>query len=218
MHKIYTHETLTIEAFENVHVRDRFSILSESLELAPAVGHIMEFGVFQGKIINFLAGMAPGRQVHGFDSFEGLPEAWTRTTAGGSYPKGHFDLKGQLPIVKNNVDLFKGYFEDTLPEWLVNHPGNVAFIHNDSDLYSSTIYVLKQLNRRITPGTVIVFDELCDWDNVFGATRPQFNAKPTYDNWRLHEWKALLEWMKECNRKISIIGRGQLFQAAVIVA
>jgi len=38
-------------------------------------GHYLEFGVFTGGTIRFIAKRIGGRTIHGFDSFEGLPEA-----------------------------------------------------------------------------------------------------------------------------------------------
>jgi hypothetical protein len=36
---------------------------------------VCEFGVWKGATINYIASKTPG-PVHGFDSFEGLPEDW----------------------------------------------------------------------------------------------------------------------------------------------
>ena len=52
-------------------------------------------------------------QVHGFDSFEGLPEAWREGRGG-----GFFDRGGQLPQVAPNVRLHAGWFDATLPAFL----------------------------------------------------------------------------------------------------
>lgn len=55
----------------------------------------------------------PDQTIHGFDSFEGLPEDWSHVL------KGAFgEIKGALP---DNVRLYKGWFEDTLPEWFKLH-------------------------------------------------------------------------------------------------
>jgi hypothetical protein len=40
----------------------------------PSAGAILEFGVAGGGTINQIARHAKGRPVHGFDSFDGLPE------------------------------------------------------------------------------------------------------------------------------------------------
>jgi len=36
----------------------------------------MEFGVYEGGTINFIAGLNPTKTIYGFDGFKGLPEEW----------------------------------------------------------------------------------------------------------------------------------------------
>ena len=73
--------------------------------------------------------------------------------------KNVFDLKKTLPVVPNNVILFKGYFDKTLPKFLKQNSENVSFIHVDCDIYSSTKTIFQYLAEYIVPGTIIVFDE-----------------------------------------------------------
>lgn len=146
------------------------------LSSVAAEGHFLEFGVFTGGTIRFIARRIGQRKIHGFDSFEGLPEAW-----GGLYlGRKAFDVGGRLPRVPHNVLLHRGYFETSLPKWLDKYPGPVAFIHLDCDLYSSTRTVLGLIAPRLVPGTVILFDEY-------------FN----YPNWEQHEFKAFREFTAE---------------------
>ena len=42
-------------------------------------------------------------------------------------------------------------------------------IHNDSDLYSATLYVLTRANDIILPGTIIIFDEFYSVMHEFRA-------------------------------------------------
>jgi len=187
---------------------NRLDHLHHALELAPADGYILEFGVYRGGSLNWLARWAEERRqprVFGFDSFEGLPEAWVRTKSGEGYARGHFALE-RLPAVLPNALLVPGFFDATLPGWRAAHAGPVALLHNDSDLYCSTIDTLTQLNDRIVPGTIIVFDELCDWRN-----------SGVYDAWEEGEWRALREWMAAHDRRIAVLSRNQEFAAAIRV-
>lgn len=178
--------------------------LRKTIRMAPKHGHIMEFGVFRGKTIRAIAKCVPNRIVYGFDSFVGLPESWKRTE-NDIYDKGHF--KTQIPDVPHNVVIVKGFFEDTLPNWVKENSFQlVAFLHIDSDLYSSAITILYSLNELIKPGTIIVFDELCDWSN-----------QHIYDFWEDGEWKSLHEWMEQFNRKVKPISRTKQFAAAMEV-
>ena len=122
------------------------------LDSATLDGLVLEFGVRFGISIRQIAELA-GQNVHGFDSFEGLPEAWH------DEPRGSYSTLGVMPVASSNVSLHRGWFENTLPPFLEAHPGPVRFMNVDCDLYSSTRTVLELLATRIVPGTVIVFDE-----------------------------------------------------------
>lgn len=119
---------------------------------APRSGLVLEFGVRHGNTIRQIAKLA-NQPVHGFDGFEGLPEAWHTET------KGSYSTKGNIPVVPKNVRLHVGWFEETLPTFLENHEGPVRFINVDCDIYSSTKTVLDLLASRMVAGSVIVFDE-----------------------------------------------------------
>lgn len=203
-----TAATLHIEDFR-LHSRifqDRREQLVWALHKSAGTdGLIMEFGVWQGGSINYLAKEFPDLTFWGFDSFEGLPERWVRTKQGDSYEKGHFSIDG-LPNVWSNVNLVKGFFENSLDLWLTEHPGPARLVHIDCDLYGGAKYVLDALNLRIVRGTVIVFDELCDWED-----------SGVYDNWEAGEWRALREWLKEKKRKIRILSRDVRYSAVVEV-
>jgi|GEM_PF-1854276 len=116
-------------------------------------GLYTELGVYKGGMINFMAARLPEITFHGFDSFEGLPETWNK------YPVGHLSLNGEMPEVLPNVQLYKGWFADTLPAFVANHDEPAAFIHIDCDIYSATQTILSEFHDLIVPGTVIVFDE-----------------------------------------------------------
>ena len=117
------------------------------------------------------------------DSHEGLPERWT------SDPEGMYSAGGVLPDVKPNVQLIRGWFEETLPRFLKEHGEKCSFIHIDCDLYSSAKTVLSELRERIVPGTVIVFDEY-------------FN----YPGWQQYEYRAFQEFTEESGTAYEYIG------------
>ncbi len=148
-------------------------------------GHYLEFGVFTGGTIRFIARRIGKRTIHGFDSFEGLPDAWSGFNLGGKT----FDVGGRVPRVPKNTLLHRGYFDASLAKWLDDYPGPVAFMHVDCDLYSSTKTVFKLTASRLVPGTVILFDEY-------------FN----YPNWEQHEFKAFQEFVTEHGIKYTYLG------------
>lgn len=150
-------------------------ILLYAVRKAELPGLILEFGVAEGVSIGHIANHVK-RTVHGFDSFEGLPEDWP----GRHEPQGAYSTDGRLPRVPKNVVLHPGWFAETLPAFLAQHGGPAAFLHVDCDLYASAKTVLDLLAERIVPGTVVVFDEY-------------FN----YPSWREHEFKAFQEFVQE---------------------
>jgi hypothetical protein len=152
--------------------RDAFDVLSYASTHVAVDGLVAEFGVRTGSTINHLARRNRKKVIHGFDSFEGLPEAWT----GWTMPAGAFRGEG-IPTVEPNVELHVGWFDETLPVFLAAHPDPVALIHIDSDIYSSARTVLQALAPRMQPGSVIVFNEY-------------FN----YPNWKQHEYRAFQEF------------------------
>ena len=122
----------------------------------------LEFGVFSGKTINYISKFTTDK-VYGFDSFEGLPEKW-RDGA----DKGTFSTYGILPKVNDNVELIKGWFDQTLLDFVKVHNKKVSFIHIDVDLYSSTKYILNTLKGYIDNYCVIIFDELVNYPGFDG--------------------------------------------------
>lgn len=129
------------------------AVLAQAIEEAPADGLACEFGVYQGLSLRFIAARRPG-PVHGFDSFQGLPEAWKEGEGAGSY-----SARNRLPSVPANVTLHPGWFEETLPAFVSGAPGRIALLHIDCDIYRSTATVLAQVRSLLAPGTVVAFDE-----------------------------------------------------------
>lgn len=193
---------MKIEDFKDVPVfESRHDHLRHAIGASPIDGYALEFGVWKGGSIAVLAEMKP--TVFGFDTFKGLPEdlLW----GGKVFPKGHFGLES-VPVCMDNVVLYKGLFKSTIPEWLKEYPLYISFLHIDSDLYSSCRDVLWGLNERISPGCIIAFDELFD-----------FQTPPSYPEWPDGEWKALQEWMKEFGRECVPLARTGRHQGSVRV-
>jgi hypothetical protein len=168
-------------------------LLDFALEQVTVAGLYLEFGVYSGGTIRHLAQRKPGIKFHGFDSFEGLPDAW----AGFQLGRHTFTRNGRIPRVPDNVILHKGWFSDTVPVWCRETQGPIAFIHIDCDLYSSTVDILQALGERLRVGTVIVFDEY-------------FN----YPGWERHEFKAWQEFVAQYAIKYAYLGYAR-YQVAI---
>ena len=66
-------------------------------------GAALEFGVWNGRSINYMAEVRPDATFYGFNSFEGLPENWIP-----NHPAGHFKtdvdkIKTRDNIIAHNI-------------------------------------------------------------------------------------------------------------------
>ena len=147
-------------------------------------GLILEFGVSEAKSINYFSKLVD-QTVYGFDSFEGLKEDW----AGSGYLKGHFSRGGELPLVSSNVQLVKGWFDETLPDFLLKEPGLVKIMHIDGDTYEAATAVLDIIEDRLISGSIIIFDE------YFG-----------YLGWKDGEYKAFQELVERKKLRYRYVG------------
>jgi len=143
----------------------------------------LEFGVASGTTINYISRFTPYK-VYGFDSFEGLPEKWRD-----DFEKGAFTMNGCLPRVNPNVELIKGWFHETLPDFIKQQNKKISFIHMDADLYSSTKYVLDAVKDHMEMHCILVFDELVN-----------------YPGFEHGELKAFYEWITENDVQYQWVG------------
>ena len=158
---------------------DSLTTLRYGLDIAPAEGMALEFGVFAGRSLRVIAGSRPGKEVYGFDSFEGLPEDFRPHVRQGTF------ALDRLPDVPG-AEFVVGWFDETLPGFLEEHPGPVAFLHIDGDLYSSAKTVLDHVGPRLRAGSVVVFDEF-------------FN----FPGWEQHEYRAWREWLDATGAQVT---------------
>lgn len=146
----------------------------------------LEFGVSKGTSIRYWSGLLKnsGSMLHGFDSFEGLPEEFNMT-----HGRSAFSTHGVVPTIEDErVTFFKGWFEETLARYSVpDH--DVMVVNLDADLYSSTKTVLQFLKTHLSVGTYLYFDEFND---------------------RHHELRAFDEFLKETPLKFRVVGVNQI--------
>lgn len=173
----------------------------------PVKGLCLEFGVWRGTTINCAAACHKNRNFYGFDSFDGLPENWN---LGDKIVTVDEFKMSNMPNVLSNVHLIKGLFQDTLINWWNENKNDIAYLHIDSDIYSSAKFVLNVLRDGITKNTIVRFDELVDWN--------EFTKKDAikYANWREHEWKAFEEFVKDTGKSFIPISRNVKWGASVV--
>lgn len=170
----------------------KWILLRQAINSVTLPGDFAEFGVYKGESAKqILKFMPTHRQLWLFDSFLGLPENWRH------FPKGHFNTNGVAPDIKDTrVHIIKGWFKDTVPTWAKGIDSPLAFVHIDSDLYSSSKTLLTSIRHLLISGTIIQFDE------IHG-----------YSNSQSHEYKA---WI-ETGLQFKWLCRNPRYQAALCV-
>ena len=136
-------------------------------------GDFVECGVGEGRTFLLLACLVfsegRGRNLWGFDSFEGFPEPTAEDESCRCPRKGEWagtSLKDVHNMLKNagfssewlrsTVTLVKGFFNQSLRDYTGNR---IALLHIDVDLYQSYRDVLEHLYDLVAPNGIIAFDE-----------------------------------------------------------
>jgi hypothetical protein len=151
--------------------------LIEQQRHSKSQGLVCEFGVGSGRSLRMTQEILPlDVEIHGFDTFTGLPQAW------GSEPAGAYSTGGIVPNMEGEVYFHKGLFSDTIAPFLeeLGDDAFLAYANIDCDLYTSTLDILEAFHGRIVEGTILVFDE--------------YICHPT---WRQDEFRA---WRESCKR------------------
>lgn len=151
-----------------------------------------EFGVWNGRSINYMADVRPDNTFHAFDSFEGLPEEWNK-----AHPKGHFATDLAKLKFHSNVVVHPGWFDATIPAFDAT---GLRFLHIDCDIKSSTDTVLRLLEKPILSNrAVLLFDEFYN-----------------YTGFEDHEFLAFLEFVERTGCTFQVLGRNINHQQVMI--
>lgn len=155
------------------------ALLHHVLDREVDQGVAVEFGTGYGHSARCIARYMP---VATFGSEQGLPEDWRAGFPAGSFAEIPFGLP-------KNVTYTEGLFEDTLPG--LEYPDDLALVHFDADLYSSTAYALSHIGPSLRPGVVVLFDEF--WGYPEAAD---------------HEQRAWREFVEKFGVDYEVLGHG----------
>lgn len=148
-------------------------------------GVFVECGVAAGAQIIAMRSGAPGKIIHAFDSFEGIPLPSNRDNQMPGikilteYERTSLPDPGKQSLVTtgatsvsienfkehlinsgaglDNIIIHEGWFEDTIAK---SDTGPIAVLRLDGDLYNSTFVCLQYLFERVIPGGCVIID---DW-------------------------------------------------------
>ena len=170
----------------------RYLAISELVKANLNVpGHIAEFGVYKGANLLFIAKLLQlwepmsWREIHGFDSFEGLNtfthEDKQATEFQGAYAGSLETLRDMVELheLEDSVVIHKGLIQDTLPMLMEQRPELMfSMVFCDTDLYEPTKVILDEVHSRICKNGVLVFDEW-NYERYPGETKAveEFLAK-----------------------------------------
>ena len=156
-----------------------------------------EFGVRGGHSLNLSCAAlhrAPashgglGARVHGFDTFEGLPEAWNSR-----FGKGALSMHGVVPHVHACGRLHVGLINETLAPFLTTlraQTWRLLGASVDVDLYGGTIQALRALRPWLQPGVLLHFHEF-----YTGPHRARGFARKDVSNSMSNEMRALRDFL-----------------------
>ena len=145
----------------------------------------LEFGVYTGMTLHWLSRQC-NNVIHGFDTFEGLPEDGVGRDGGVVFQKGHFSIN-YTPVDTPILKFHKGLFQDTLVPFLRENNEKVSVVHIDCDLYSSAKFVLDNIKDRLVSGSVIILDDFClysSYEDFIWKAWVEFTAKNSDIKWK----------------------------------
>ena len=146
----------------------RWALFDQMIDLSKKDRPFYEFGVWRAEAFKYL--IKTFKKGYGFDTFEGLPEAWHNNKV------GTYSSDGNIPKIKGG-EFIVGKFEDTLPGFFAEDRPMASIINFDADLYSSTICALNFAKPVIDQDTILIFDEFI-----------------MNKNWEQDEYRALEEF------------------------
>lgn len=170
--------------------RKALAFAAERIEKSSVI--YIELGVREGASMKHMARCLkePNHELHGFDTFTGLPDGWL--PAWGGNPVGRFREVGEMAATKQpefydtRIVLHKGLFQDTLPNALPRlGEFEQRFINIDCDTYSGALFGLTLLHPYLKSGDIVYFDEFHDELNEYAAFNDYVRSYYTRDRFRL---------------------------------
>ena len=149
-------------------------------------GVIIEFGVRWGQTLSLMSALRGiyepfnrHRRIIGFDTFCGFKGVSPKDGKRCKSKNGSFSVSRDYEKYLANIltlqeelnpmahikrfELVKGDATQTIPRYFKNHPETIISLAIfDFDIYAPTKTALKAVKARMSKGSILVFDELCD--------------------------------------------------------
>jgi hypothetical protein len=171
-------------------------------------GLLLDLGVWLGWSTRLMSDAA-GRQVYGFDTFEGLVEDW-QVDDQAVIKRGAFSLSdpfaqrfirdtgvilhdGVPDPLGRKVQFIKGSTYETLAPFLADRPSApIRLFHMDLDTYESCLHALETCKDRFVKGSILVFDEYLVTNGemlAFYEFQNKYDLEFRYRAWGLEAWE-----------------------------
>lgn len=187
-------EAIQLAASSGMHTAEELcSIAHLAMQLQSARGEIVEFGTAQGYNAALMAMALPGRAVHLFDSFEGLPAPTAEDQDPPFHKQGMISVPEEIPL--------RTFEHFSLPPpilhkgWIEDQPAleyKVALAMIDCDYFSGCKASLNLLLPALSPGGQILVHDYGDENSAlpgikkavdqFLVDHPNFGLWPIYDS------------------------------------
>jgi len=146
------------------------SCLYHSMEIP---GDIIECGVYRAGVTLIMAdalkSSGSSKTIHGFDSFEGMPEALTQDalpTGEIVYHRGVLSATSLALAMEKikvfghqgRVTFYQGFFQDVMPR-VISDEARISLALIDCDQYAGTKFCLEFLYDKVNPGGMILIDD-----------------------------------------------------------
>ena len=157
-------------------MEEAYSIFMAVKSTQKVKGEIAEVGVFKGGSAKLICEAKGEKELHLFDTFEGLPEvgAVDERFRKGMYRSSENNVRSYL-MNYPGVHIYKGEFPETAKP-IENR--KFSFVHLDVDIYLSTLNCLKFFYPRMSKGGVILCHDYMSSAGVRRAFDEFFTDKP----------------------------------------
>lgn len=132
-----------------------YLVMSLARSMARLPGRFAEVGVYQGVTAKLIASVKGDRELHLFDTFEGLPPASDKDAGVHRLAQYACSLESVAKYLAGHDRIYfhKGLFPESTREV---EESQYAFVHFDVDLYEGTLACLEYFYPRMTPGGVMI--------------------------------------------------------------
>ncbi|NJN42413.1 MAG: hypothetical protein HC811_09525 [Flammeovirgaceae bacterium] len=173
-------------------------------------GDYVECGVWKGGMSAAIAEeLGKEREVHLFDSFQGLPPveeidgkeaaSWQEKTDSPNYYNNckadeEHAIQSMRMAGHQNYQLYRGWFGETLPTF-GEHP--IAILRLDGDWYKSVLTCLEILFPKVVHGGIVILDDYYTWDGCSRAVHDYLSTIKSPS--RIYQWKETVPYILKKN-------------------